>query len=79
MGLVFVEHNVWIAVALLSGALLLGRFAVASYWVNMIEVAPQCSAQLMGVSNTIATVPVASAVAALLSCVVRRGSCAIET
>ncbi|KAF0701420.1 Aste57867_8122 [Aphanomyces stellatus] len=45
------------AVGLLSFTLLLSRAACSGYWVNMLDVAPTHAAHLMGVSNTIATIP----------------------
>jgi len=46
-----------IAICLLSGALFTGRASTSGFWINMIDVAPDYAGQIMGVSNTIATVP----------------------
>jgi ACS family sodium-dependent inorganic phosphate cotransporter len=41
----------------LCTALFFGRFVVSGYWVNMLDVAPEYAGELMGISNTIATLP----------------------
>ncbi|RLN60206.1 hypothetical protein BBJ28_00003715 [Nothophytophthora sp. Chile5] len=46
-----------VAVALLSLTLFTSRAAMAGYWVNMIDVAPNHAAHVMGVSNTFGTIP----------------------
>ncbi|CAI5709329.1 unnamed protein product [Hyaloperonospora brassicae] len=45
------------AVAVLCMTLFTGRAAMAGYWVNMIDVAPNHAAHIMGVSNTFGTIP----------------------
>ncbi|DAZ98007.1 TPA: hypothetical protein N0F65_005165 [Lagenidium giganteum] len=45
------------AVILLSLTLFCGRASMAGYWVNMIDIGPRHAAHVMGVSNTIATIP----------------------
>eukprot|EP00644_Phytophthora_capsici_P010610 jgi/Phyca11/17809/fgenesh1_pg.PHYCAscaffold_30_\ len=45
------------AVALLCMTLFTSRAAMAGYWVNMIDVAPNHAAHVMGVSNTFGTIP----------------------
>ncbi|TDH68419.1 hypothetical protein CCR75_000148 [Bremia lactucae] len=45
------------AVAFLCLALFTGRAATAGYWVNMIDVAPNHAAHVMGISNTFGTIP----------------------
>lgn len=45
------------AVALLCLTLFTSRAAMAGYWVNMIDVAPNHAAHVMGVSNTFGTIP----------------------
>ncbi|OQR97246.1 sialin-like protein [Achlya hypogyna] len=45
------------AVAMLSFTLFLSRAAASGYWVNMIDVAPRHAGHIMGISNTIATLP----------------------
>ncbi|EQC30330.1 hypothetical protein SDRG_11907 [Saprolegnia diclina VS20] len=45
------------AVALLSLTLFLSRAAASGYWVNMLDVAPRHAGHVMGISNTIATLP----------------------
>ncbi|KAI9915278.1 hypothetical protein PsorP6_008497 [Peronosclerospora sorghi] len=49
--------SVPVAVALLCMALFTSRAAMAGYWVNMIDVAPNHAAHVMGVSNTFGTIP----------------------
>lgn len=47
-----------VAVALLSLALFTSRASNAGYWVNMIDIgAPKYASHVMGVSNTLATIP----------------------
>ncbi|KAG7396506.1 hypothetical protein PHYBOEH_002213 [Phytophthora boehmeriae] len=46
-----------VAVGLLSLTLFTSRAAMAGYWVNMIDVAPNHAAHVMGVSNTFGTIP----------------------
>ncbi|KAF4032693.1 Major Facilitator Superfamily [Phytophthora infestans] len=46
-----------VAVALLCLTLFTSRAAMAGYWVNMIDVAPNHAAHVMGVSNTFGTIP----------------------
>lgn len=46
-----------VAIVLLSGALSTGRASTSGYWINMIDVGPEYAGQIMGISNTIATVP----------------------
>uniref|UniRef100_A0A7S4VIC2 Major facilitator superfamily (MFS) profile domain-containing protein n=1 Tax=Alexandrium monilatum TaxID=311494 RepID=A0A7S4VIC2_9DINO len=43
---------VWVSIALAFG-----RFQAAGYWVNMIDICPLSAASIMGMSNTIATIP----------------------
>mmetsp|Transcript_26251 Transcript_26251/g.31736 ORF Transcript_26251/g.31736 Transcript_26251/m.31736 type:complete len:213 (+) Transcript_26251:944-1582(+) len=45
------------ATARLSVALFCGRWAVSGYWTNMLDLRPEHAATLMGVSNTLATLP----------------------
>ncbi|CAH0520061.1 unnamed protein product [Peronospora belbahrii] len=45
------------AVALLCMTLFTSRAAMAGYWVNMIDVAPNHAAHVMGISNTFGTIP----------------------
>jgi sugar phosphate permease len=45
------------AVFLLSVALFCGRTSTSGFWISMIDVGPNNAGQIMGVSNTIATVP----------------------
>lgn len=45
------------ALALLSLALFTGRMSTSGYWVNMIDVGGDKAGQVMGTSNTIATLP----------------------
>lgn len=45
------------AIALLSLTLFSSRATMAGYWVNMIDIAPNHAAHIMGVSNTFATIP----------------------
>ena len=46
-----------VALVLLSAALFTGRASSSGYWVNMIDVGPMCAGKVMGISNTLATVP----------------------
>ena len=50
-------NSALVAVALLCMTLFTGRAAMAGYWVNMIDVAPNHAAHIMGVSNTFGTIP----------------------
>eukprot|EP00475_Leptophrys_vorax_P025499 TRINITY_DN3572_c0_g1_i1.p1 TRINITY_DN3572_c0_g1~~TRINITY_DN3572_c0_g1_i1.p1 ORF type:complete len:496 (+),score=141.69 TRINITY_DN3572_c0_g1_i1:64-1551(+) len=45
------------AVALLSLTLFMGRFGVAGYWTNMLDIAPRNAGQMMAISNSFATIP----------------------
>ncbi|KAL9187695.1 hypothetical protein ACHAXT_006073 [Thalassiosira profunda] len=45
------------AILLLSAALFAGRASTSGYWINMIDVGPEFAGNIMGVSNTIATLP----------------------
>jgi MFS family permease len=45
------------AIALLCVVLAFGRLSISGYWVNMLDVSPDFAAQLMGISNTVATIP----------------------
>ncbi|OQR99721.1 sialin [Thraustotheca clavata] len=46
-----------VAIALLSGTLFFARAATLGYWVNMVDIGPSCAGHIMGISNTIATIP----------------------
>ncbi|OQR86364.1 sialin-like protein [Achlya hypogyna] len=46
-----------VAVAMLSATLFFARAATLGYWVNMVDIGPSCAGHIMGVSNTIATIP----------------------
>mmetsp|Transcript_70089 Transcript_70089/g.216759 ORF Transcript_70089/g.216759 Transcript_70089/m.216759 type:complete len:459 (-) Transcript_70089:48-1424(-) len=40
-----------------SSALFFGRFQTAGYWVNMVDVCQESASVVMGMSNTVATIP----------------------
>jgi sugar phosphate permease len=46
-----------VTILLLSGALFTGRASTSGFWINMIDVGPEYAGEIMGMSNTIATVP----------------------
>eukprot|EP00401_Gymnodinium_catenatum_P042177 CAMPEP_0117472030 /NCGR_PEP_ID=MMETSP0784-20121206/8035_1 /TAXON_ID=39447 /ORGANISM="" /LENGTH=435 /DNA_ID=CAMNT_0005266165 /DNA_START=120 /DNA_END=1427 /DNA_ORIENTATION=+ len=48
--------HTWAAVWV-SSALFCGKCANAGYWVNMVDICPESAAAIMGLSNTIATIP----------------------
>ncbi|KDO33582.1 hypothetical protein SPRG_19213 [Saprolegnia parasitica CBS 223.65] len=45
------------AIAMLCLTLFFARAATLGYWVNMVDIGPSCAGHIMGVSNTIATLP----------------------
>jgi len=45
------------ALVLLCLVMVFGRMVMCGYWVNMLDVAPDYAGQVMGISNTIATIP----------------------
>jgi sugar phosphate permease len=45
------------AIFFLSGALFAGRACTSGFWINMIDVGPEYAGQIMGVSNSIGTIP----------------------
>eukprot|EP00475_Leptophrys_vorax_P022638 TRINITY_DN30854_c0_g1_i1.p1 TRINITY_DN30854_c0_g1~~TRINITY_DN30854_c0_g1_i1.p1 ORF type:complete len:452 (-),score=84.39 TRINITY_DN30854_c0_g1_i1:404-1759(-) len=45
------------AIGVLCVVLAFGRLSISGYWVNMLDVCPDFAAQLMGISNTFATIP----------------------
>merc|ERR1711908_69861 len=47
----------WWATAWMSLALLFGRMQSMGYWVNMVDVCPETASTIMGMSNTVATIP----------------------
>ncbi|VEU37428.1 unnamed protein product [Pseudo-nitzschia multistriata] len=46
-----------VAIGLLSCALFTGRACTLGFWVNMIDVGPDYAGEIMGLSNTIGTIP----------------------
>mmetsp|Transcript_11208 Transcript_11208/g.20508 ORF Transcript_11208/g.20508 Transcript_11208/m.20508 type:complete len:426 (+) Transcript_11208:221-1498(+) len=50
-------HTPRMAILCLSAALFTGRASTSGYWINMIDIGPEYAGQIMGVSNTIATIP----------------------
>lgn len=46
----------WAAAALGAG-LFFGKWQSAGYWVNMVDICPESAGTLVGISNTIATIP----------------------
>ncbi|KAF0688604.1 Aste57867_19777 [Aphanomyces stellatus] len=49
--------SVAMAVVLLSLTLFLGRAATLGYWIHMVDVGPSYAGHIMGISNTIGTIP----------------------
>ncbi|OQR93703.1 sialin, partial [Thraustotheca clavata] len=45
------------AITMLCITLFLSRAAVSGYWINMIDIAPRHAGHVMGISNTMATLP----------------------
>ncbi len=45
------------AIFLLSTSLFTGRASTSGFWINMIDVGPEYAGEIMGISNTIATLP----------------------
>ncbi|RHY24275.1 hypothetical protein DYB36_004017, partial [Aphanomyces astaci] len=56
-GLLRFTQSTSAAVGMLSLALFLGRAATLGYWVHMVDVSPAHAGHIMGISNTIGTVP----------------------
>jgi ACS family sodium-dependent inorganic phosphate cotransporter len=49
--------NTSMAIGFLSLTLFFGRASTTGYWINMIDIGPNHAGHIMGVSNTIATIP----------------------
>lgn len=50
------EDPSWAAVGV-GAALFFGKWQNAGYWVNMVDICPESAGTLVGISNTIATIP----------------------
>merc|ERR1712187_320312 len=50
------SHPKWAAIWI-SASLFFGRAQIAGYWVNMLDVCPERASTVMGISNTIASIP----------------------
>ena len=47
----------WVAIALLSFTLACSSVGVSGYWANIIDIGPRFAGPLLGISNTVATLP----------------------
>ncbi len=57
LSIVTLSNEVTYAITILCIGMFCGRFVISGFWVNMLDISPMYAGQLMGISNTFATIP----------------------